>query len=1691
MRTLILSCALLLALAVNAQGKLLSADAVRAKEPLLPYCTWLPDPTGALGIEDVASGGMPGRFIPMPDGIPVKASGPVWVRLLLIRNQTQGSAVSSAAEKPRLVLQLGDLPPGRTRIYLSESPGLVRAEGLWHSEFIAPREDVLLPEPGLTPVSVYIRMDEMPGPWFAPMVSPQNAVSPDILPYDLILRGLIVAAMAVCLLRGFAGRAPWALWSAGYLGTLLLQAMLPLPETGRGFAVSDLPALLAPGLSLMLLPHVGRCLFRPDKEDNGHDGILYACSALGALVCLAPLLPSLGWLTRLFPLWALFFIPLLPLGLNAQASGKPGALAFFGAAAMPILGACVALAALALDPYLHSLAWQGALWGAAVGGLGLSMARVPTAERRRWKLATGQNIDDLVWDDEEDAENTENAPGETGAPERKEAAGGLDLDLTSLREPESAGALGHPFTTPPPFDVQAAEEEQAAPAAQAPEAPPPAHADAFPQEPAWEPDLPETDLPETAGAAAAQEAYAPADEESAAQEQPPVRTPDPEPVLPWQTPEQDAPASAFSPSQVQAAVQDVLESVRQSAEDTAAVPAERKGGRVISLVDEETLRYTPDAPLGDAPDFSAAIPQDILDELESARPVKSSPARGGGFVFNLHALVREVHDIIAPLAKNKGLLFSWYIAPSLPTLLEGDAPRLRGALLLLLQNAVQATERGSVGLSVRKTPGSTGLEDADPIADLLFSILDSGSAQRTDAGFFHAWELAGRTGGTFTVDYSPEGGTHINFTARFPLPSKADVAAHMALYAEEEALEARRDARLDEEDPIPVLHDVQRPGKAVNDAPAEREPGEQAEAPAYAPPPEAAADATPPAVAVRPRLDAENAVRSPHIGAPPLRSLPQRDTRSDALGGMPRILAIQMTSNGRKALAASLDGIPFEKLDAPDNAVALEMAHVTPPALVIFDGDTPEPDIINGIRQLQAQERQLGFEPMHVLTLTSHEAQAQRMRAAGSDLTLAKPFTRASIREAVAAAVPRLAPYAHDGKDEDAGLGIAIGGAFVPKEATPAATVIGGRVFTPPGQSADGTVEPFVAYMRVTPEQAPGTDGGAADGTEQTQNAGLHAFALSPVAELGAELNAENERDLAASIFLEEQAEPFAAPVPRAQAARPDLAEGAAFSAGPGDFFPEESPAPQDVEEAIAPAEAAPETMPAAEAPRLQETAPEANLEAPPETTPETPAAPQPQEPALPETQTEAEESTAAAPVDDAPLPDPAPAREPDPFSETGMGDTVAVQASAKAPDAADSITQAREALAVNAGEHGATAPPRIVLAGFDPQTEAHAPLRTGSLGADTIPPDPILGPPSGRRGIKGYVPDFGDTITTGILPPQAAVPPSDRIRPETPDTSTAEATATAPGSAPRPPSITLSPPQPLRKDDEAAAPLIMGLSEDDVAPAAPQPQDAAESRYSVNLVPRPKDAPDTTPAPPSAPVQDEIALDMPGPAAQAQEQTAEPARKPFLTIIPQESADAAASAEGEHGAAPEDAPAAEPPGIEPPLAQPLGAAPGTAMEAGPEENVPDAPVMEAAPQPEADLPDDAPAPQEDDAALPVQEQVQMFPLQGIDGEMVDSTMLPLLPGLVHFMRDVLGGIKGAAKAGNTLLAQEAAARLASRSEDFGLQKLGKITRCVERAAEADDIEAVNTLLEDLEPIAQRYIAALEESFLNFINMER
>ncbi|MDR2800566.1 MAG: hypothetical protein LBB52_04765 [Desulfovibrio sp.] len=122
------------------------------------------------------------------------------------------------------------------------------------------------------------------------------------------------------------------------------------------------------------------------------------------------------------------------------------------------------------------------------------------------------------------------------------------------------------------------------------------------------------------------------------------------------------------------------------------------------------------------------------------------------------------------------------------------------------------------------------------------------------------------------------------------------------------------------------------------------------------------------------------------------------------------------------------------------------------------------------------------------------------------------------------------------------------------------------------------------------------------------------------------------------------------------------------------------------------------------------------------------------------------------------------------------------------------------------------------------------------------------------------------------------------------------------------------------------------------------------------------------------------------------------------------------------------------------------------------------------------------------DATVDDRRDFSVTPVPGIEGEHIESAAIPLIPGLVEAIGDALRDAAGGLSENQTVLAQEAASRLAGKAENFGLTKLGRLSRCLERAAEADDSEAAGVLLEELQLVARRYQSALQECFNSFIH---
>ena len=224
----------LLCLAASASAKPLAVDRVTGPEPLPPYFSVLPDPQGKLTYEAVATPGSGERFVPLQKGFPLRGTGPIWLRLSLTRAVAPGSPGYSPAH---LAVNMGELPPGTTKIYLPAESELPGAGGAVAGETVVAHEKIFLPDPGLTPINIYIRMDETPGLWFTPLVGPAPLNSDTFFPIELVFLGLIPAAAILCLVRAGKDRTVWPLWVAVFLGCVLLQDLLPLPGAGSPFKI--------------------------------------------------------------------------------------------------------------------------------------------------------------------------------------------------------------------------------------------------------------------------------------------------------------------------------------------------------------------------------------------------------------------------------------------------------------------------------------------------------------------------------------------------------------------------------------------------------------------------------------------------------------------------------------------------------------------------------------------------------------------------------------------------------------------------------------------------------------------------------------------------------------------------------------------------------------------------------------------------------------------------------------------------------------------------------------------------------------------------------------------------------------------------------------------------------------------------------------------------------------------------------------------------------------------------------------------------------------------------------------------------------------------------------------------------------------------------------------------------------------
>lgn len=357
----------------SGQADVVPAHLSQPSLSLLPFLQVYIDVTGEMDVEEVAALSPEKYFAPLDVRHLPHVAGVTWLRFVL-------DAAAPGQENSAILLDMGESVPGTPTLYNPLFDTLSNAVE-WRENTPTSRNVLLLPKAGGEAQVCFVRLDGLPGLWFAPMLrTPHNAAT-DLS--GLASKSALVAlavVMLLCLLRGLSEHGQWRIWTALYVAAALIQGYFGVPGNGAGhFSLEDAAALLTPGLALMFLPHVGRHLMRTRGRHRFLDVQFILLVLPGAALALLPLVPDMAWTARYLPLWPLGCLLCVPTATAACLMGLPGARRFLLGILLP--PASVAAAVLGLDlGYAPSVLASLPLWGTALSALIITATAVPRQE---------------------------------------------------------------------------------------------------------------------------------------------------------------------------------------------------------------------------------------------------------------------------------------------------------------------------------------------------------------------------------------------------------------------------------------------------------------------------------------------------------------------------------------------------------------------------------------------------------------------------------------------------------------------------------------------------------------------------------------------------------------------------------------------------------------------------------------------------------------------------------------------------------------------------------------------------------------------------------------------------------------------------------------------------------------------------------------------------------------------------------------------------------------------------------------------------------------------------------------------------------------------------------------------------------------------------------------------------------------
>jgi signal transduction histidine kinase len=197
---------------------------------------------------------------------------------------------------------------------------------------------------------------------------------------------------------------------------------------------------------------------------------------------------------------------------------------------------------------------------------------------------------------------------------------------------------------------------------------------------------------------------------------------------------------------------------------------------MLEMLGEDPLSEDQQACLKDAQTCAENLSQ-LLRGIIAFNQAEAGTLALDPLPFSPASLLNEIASVYRARAAHKGLAVKTNVAPSLPAVVRAPAPVIRQILLVLLDNAVKFTARGSVTLHVAGdasrmcfTVQDSGIgmtsEQLAWVA-LPFAQVDGGLARRNTGiglGLPLAKRLATSLGGELTLSSQPGSGTTVTFS---------------------------------------------------------------------------------------------------------------------------------------------------------------------------------------------------------------------------------------------------------------------------------------------------------------------------------------------------------------------------------------------------------------------------------------------------------------------------------------------------------------------------------------------------------------------------------------------------------------------------------------------------------------------------------------------------------------------------------------------------------------------------------------------------------------------------------------------------------------------------------------------------------------------------------------------------------------